>query len=791
MTNFPGSIESKLGVDQIREWVAARCTSEQGRQWAYQAKTSVKTPEIGLWLAQTGEFMYLIQSGDLPNRRFQDLLPFLTAVKVNGTFLEPSDYLEVANLVASGATWLLFLTEKKDTYPALNRLTGDTSLDTSICDQIRKTIDEQGEVRDSATPELAAIRARLHEAERAARAAVARILKKCISDAASAEDSQVTIRDGRLVIPVKAEYKRRIPGLLHDESATGQTVYLEPAEALELNNEVRELKNRERREIVRILTSIADNLRAQLPMLILTAKLLGRLDFIHAKASWGLDFRCAVPQLSANPELNLVEGRHPILWHNHTQSQKPVVPLNLHLDQSMRLLVISGPNAGGKSVVLKTVGLLQYLVQMGFPVPADERSVFGTFRQLFLDIGDTQSIEDDLSTYSAHLSAMRHFLRHADASSLILIDEFGKGTEPQFGGAIAEAILEQLNHTACFGVVTTHYQNLKDLAEHSPGMANGAMKYDINRLEPLFVLDVGKPGSSFAFEIAGKMGLPREVISSARGKVGQGQMDYEKSIAALEKERLRYQKLADKSLREEKDLQKFRKDYEELSGLIKEERKQVINEAKREAKRLLDDANKLIEKTIREIREHQADKEKTKALREAMQAKGDSLQLTPDKKPVKKRDQIEVGDRVRMTGHDGVGEVMRLKGKEAEVQFGLMKSFVSLERLERVGARAGSRTTEKVRTSVKGLNMVQKQAEFDPRFSMLGMRAEEALPAIDAFIDQAILLGAPELKIVHGKGHGVLRELVRNHLKGHPGILRIEDEHADRGGSGISVVTMR
>jgi len=787
MSNSTRQIEISLGADQVREWLIQRCKSEAGAEWVRKAQFSTKFGLVRQWHAQVREMMTLISSGDVPNRQFYDLENYLIQVRAEGTFLEGSDYLLVANSVEGLSQWLEYLKHSED-LKELPTLASDITLDAALVSEIRRCIDENGDVRSSASPQLSAIRKRIGEAEKAARSVLHKFLKKSVSDETSPEGSQVTLRDGRLVLPVKAEFKRTISGLIHDESSTGQTVFLEPSEALELNNEVRELKNEERREVIRILTSLADSLRRQLPDLQKGSKLLAKLDFIHAKAIWAREFEAIVPELRKSPSLEMYHAVHPVLWKNHKEANKKIVPLTLKIDDHQKIIVVSGPNAGGKSVALKTVGLLQYLVQCGIPVPAVEPSVFGIFDKILLDIGDPQSLEDDLSTYSAHLGAMRRFVDQAGKKTLVLIDEFGKGTEPQFGGAIAEAILEHLAGTCCYGLITTHFQNLKNLADRTHGMVNAAMKYDVDQLEPLFELEVGKPGSSFAFEIAGKMGLPKKVLQLAKSKMGEGKVDFDRSLNQLEKEKQRYSKLKQRLEKEEQSVAQLKKDYEALKSLLDEERKSVLKEARQQARQILQDANKQVENTIREIRESQAEKNKTRTLREGLKNKQENLSEKPAAK-TRKPSAIKVGDRVQLDDQEGIGLVTRVMPNEAEVEFGLLKSFVKKERLKRVGVPDPKPSSETGKMG--GINRMDKMAHFSHEVTIRGMRVEEALPKIDHFVDEAILVGADQVKVVHGKGHGVLRDVLRNHLRDHPHIAKIEDEHADRGGSGISIVTLK
>lgn len=776
-------IEASLGVDQIRAWLKARCKTEAGQAWVDKAAFSDRFDLIQTLLEQTGEMIAVSSAGDIPNRHFYDLEPLLVKIKVDGTFMEGEEFLTVSNSIEALSEWLVFL-KKSERYPRLSKMSQGIEVDDTVVSDIERSIDRNGEVKDGASAELATIRKRIGAAEKSARSVIARILKQSISSEFSNEESQVTLRDGRLVLPIRAEFKRSIPGLIHDESATGQTVFLEPAEALELNNEVRDLKNRERREVIRILISLADELRKQYDELISGSRFLAKLDFIHAKSSWAKDFDCLTPKVEKSQSTRLLNAFHPILWHGHQKDGKKIVPLQLALSKEQRMIVVSGPNAGGKSVALKTLGLLQYLVQCGFPVPVSEESVFGVFSEILLDIGDTQSIEDDLSTYSAHLTSMKQFLSRASKRTLILIDEFGKGTEPRFGGAIAEAILKGLNESKSYGVITTHYQNLKDLADASQGMVNGAMKFDVGRLEPLFELEIGKPGSSFAFEIATKIGLPKEVIKDAKELMGVGAVDFDQSLSKLEKEKQKYEKLAQRLERDQKQAVQVKKDYEELRVMVEEEKKRVIKEAKQEAKRIIDQANKQIEGTIREIKESNADKVKTQKAREKLKHQSDQLKVEQSIKSVVK---ISEGDQVKVEGQEGVGEVLKIKGKEVEVQFGLLKSFVKMNRLEKVGGPKKKEPTAKK----GGYSQLESVLDFSHELSILGMRAEQALPALDGFIDKAIMIGVNEARVLHGKGHGILRDLVRNHLSDHPHIESVSDEHVDRGGSGISIVKFR
>ncbi|WP_258104889.1 endonuclease MutS2 [Marinoscillum sp. MHG1-6] len=791
MLIFPKDYENKLGFDQVLEMVRQKCHTPAGEEYVSRVKPSSKLDEVMLWLNQTDEMLQILSGGEnVPSREFMDIRAFLKRSKVAGVFLQAEEFGIIKSTLRTLYEWTQFLKKRQTQSPELFKLTLGFISDQNLINEIDRIVDERGLVRDNASPELEAIRNLLVKKEREVRTAINKILKKAIHDKLTDEDSIVTIREGRLVIPIRAENKRRIQGFVHDESSTGQTVYLEPTDTLQLNNEVRELLYQERREIARILTRLTDLLRSSLKDIEKGTFFLGLLDFIHAKAVFSQEIEAVKPKTQKYPVVHWMEARHPLLWLSHNASGKPTIPLSLRLNrQENRILVISGPNAGGKSVALKTVGLIQYMFQCGFMVPVDERSEFGIFRSVFLDIGDTQSLENDLSTYSSHLTAMKYFNEMADRDSLFLIDEFGTGTEPQFGGAIAESILNELHRKKAFGVVTTHYQNLKKFAENNMGVINGAMKYDVAELEPLFELEIGKPGSSFAFEIAKKIGLPKLLIEDAKTKIGSHQVDYEFLLNDLEKERNKYRQLNKKAEKSEKEIFEIRKDYEEVRKMVQEERKDILKKAKNEARQILAEANKKIEGTIRQIKEQKADKEQTRKAREGLEAF--KKQRLEEREPkAAKKAEIKPGDAVTIIGQDTAGEVMHLKGKQAQVRFGNIISFIDLKKLEKTSKSASS--GEKKKSSrVGGVNMLEKMSKFNGELDIRGVRAEEALGKVDEYIDQALMLGTDQVRILHGKGHGVLRELVRNHLRRHQSVASAVDEHVDFGGSGITIVTFK
>lgn len=787
MNLYPKDIDTNLGFDEIRGFLLKFCQSTRGAGLAGKCKPTDQYDSLQKWHTQTREMLRLMIDGrEQVSFKFPDIEEFLIKVKVPGSYLAPGDFHELKIGIETLTMWTAFFQSSASEYPELSSLSARVEIQSELIHSIDRAIDEKGEIRDSASEELLRVRTQISKSERAVRSAVQKVLKKAQSDQLTDEDSSLTIRDGRLVIPLKAEFKKRISGFVHDESASGQTVFIEPSEVLDLNNEVQELRYAERREIVRILMSLSNLLRDNLWELNRGTGLLEKLDFIYAKCRLAEYIGASIPSFQKQTKFRWINAVHPLLYVSHKASGKQVVPLTLELEPENRILIISGPNAGGKSVALKTVGLIQYMFQCGLPVPVGDGSEFGVFSSLFLDIGDSQSIEDDLSTYSSHLTSMKHFLKFSDKKTLFLIDEFGKGTEPQFGGAIAESVLSELNGRNSYGIVTTHYQNLKTLGEEVDGLVNGAMKYNLEALEPLFELEVGKPGSSFAFEIAGKIGLNQDIIESAKRKIGGSQVEYDQLLNQLDREKVKYEKLSKGLSKDREELVKVRKDYEDLREMLEIERKRMIKEAKQEAARILESANKDVERVIREIQENKAAKEKTRILREELDRKKDDLK---ENTVAKKQAKFKVGDTVKMIGQDSAGVVQKVKGKQAEVLFGSIKSIVSIDKLEKGQASAQQQHQRKVKKL--GIDIHSKMASFTHELSIRGMRADEALSKVESFIDEAVLLGVNEVRIVHGKGHGVLREIVRNYTKDHSAIDSVEDEHADRGGAGISIVKLQ
>jgi DNA mismatch repair protein MutS2 len=641
---------------------------------------------------------------------------------------------------------------------------------------------------------LQLIRAQIIYEEGRLRKVMDRIFKEARAKGLTPEDASMTIRGGRLVIPVAAENKRKLRGFIHDESATGQTVFMEPEEALDINNEIRDLEYMERREIIKILTQLTDRLRPAIPALRKATNFLGLIDFIRAKAKFAQKTESTKPEIIKERILSWTRARHPLLEMALKTQGKKITPLDVKLGGHERLLVISGPNAGGKSVALKTVALLQYMLQSGLLIPVHPDSKSSLFDNFFIDIGDEQNLENDLSTYSSHLMSMKHFTQFANRKTILFIDEFGTGTEPQFGGAIAEAILLSLNKLGAFGVITTHYGNLKQVANKNQGLVNGAMRYDVDRLEPLYQLEIGKPGSSFALEIASKIGISKEILEYAKANIGEERVRYDRLLTQLENEKNQYSVLLAEAKSKEKLLKMRLQEYNQMKETLELTKKKYIQEAKQEAKSLLDQTNKKIESAIREIKEGQAEKEVTKQIRKELEVFKEEVK--PEKLVIKDPE-IEViggkigeGDWVRLKDNGAIAEVLRVKNNEAEIAIGELKSNVKISRLEKISHTQVKKEVKAI-ASRGGYNTNEKMMDFSYNLDLRGKRGEEILPLIQTFIDEGHMLGVKDLRIVHGKGDGILREITRNLLKHMSQVKKMEDEHADRGGAGVTLVTLK
>lgn len=795
MMRYPENLEDKINFTKIRELLKEECSSTLGADFVDKMSFSKDHNLVNKLLDQTEEFRKIIQSGEnFPASNFTNIHSFLEKAKIEGTYLYEDEFHEIKLSLSTLSRCIEFFLDHEEDYPQLFQLLGLVNLNNDLLRAIERIIDEKGKIRNNASKELALIRSQIIYEENRLRKVLERIFREAKGKGFTPDDASITIRGGRMVIPVLAENKRKIKGFIHDESATGQTVFLEPAEVLDINNDLMDLAYMEKREIQKILTQLTDVLRPYIPELRRAFYFLGMVDFIRAKAKFAIKTGSNRPKLEKARQLNWTEARHPLLEFALKQTGKKIIPLNISLDHNRRLLVISGPNAGGKSVTLKTVAIVQYMLQCGLLIPVNEASVCTLFDNFFIDIGDEQNIENDLSTYSSHLMSMKYFSQFADKKTILFIDEFGTGTEPLFGGAIAEGILLALNKSGAYGVITTHYGNLKQVASKNQGLVNGAMRYDVDKLEPLYQLEIGKPGSSFALEIASKIGIPKDIIQYAKDNIGEERVKYDRMLTKLENEKSKYEQVIAEAKKKERLLEIRLKEYNQLKETIENNKKKYLQEAKEEAKILLDDVNKKIEASIKAIKESKADKEITKKIREEIEAV--KVKVKPEKKVQEAPEirviggEIQVGDFVRLKDNGAVAEVLALQKKEVEISIGELKSKVKLNRLEKI---SGTEMKKEKKSHAKrtGFDATSKMMDFSPNLDIRGKRGEEILSLVQNFVDDGYMLGLKDLRVVHGKGDGILRDITRNLLRGMKQVAKTEDEHADRGGSGVTLVTLR
>lgn len=812
---FPESFEQKIGFDRIREMLLLACRNPISRTLVSEMAFSSVHGEVILRTGLVHEYVRVMSEVyGHPDGVVDDYTWLPERIRIPGSWFEPEHLPGFHDALKAIEAYLLFFRHHTTT-PLLAELSHDITVDSHLVSSIGALLNQQGEIRDDATPELATIRKELNLAKSRSERVLRKVLRESIASGVLPKETEYTVKDGRFVIPVPAARKRQIRGYVHDESATGQTCYIEPAEMVELSNEIRELELAERREIIRIMVGVADLIRPSAHELHAAFRYAGKLDFIRAKARFALQIHAVLPQIEDRPVIDWRSAVHPLLFLAFREQKREVVPLTLSLNASERILVISGPNAGGKSVCLKTAGLLQYMLQCGLLVPVDPNSTAGIFSGLFIDIGDEQSIENDLSTYSSHLANLNRLLQAAGSGMLFLIDEMGSGTEPESGGAIAEAALEALAFTGAMGIVTTHYANLKGLAGVIPGILNGAMLYDTNQMKPMFRLKTGKPGSSFAFEIAARTGLPNALLEKAKDKVGRARFEFEYQIQQFETEKEALEKKKQEMQVADAFLAEMLAKYTTLYEKLEASRKEVLQQAKAEAKGILSDANRLIERTIRDIRESEARKETVKAAREALQKDKEALtESVPEPLPVptkdhairieKKRKQqqeleevkklkqkeIVAGDFVRMKGHPNPGQVIRLDGTRAMVAFDNLKMEVPAEQLERSAPPPKQNRNTTVHTNIMK-DLRNRSEMFKPVMDVRGKRAEEVLTEVGRLIDDAIWLNVKELSILHGKGDGILRKVIRDFLAGVPQVLSFSDAHIEQGGHGITKIILK
>ena len=826
---YPQNIENKLGFDKIRELLNELCISPLGRAFVEKVRFSDNYDLVQKMIRQVAEMKDILQFEPqaLPSQNFLDVNYQLSKAAIEGAFLTEEEFFNVKLSLRTIQECLRFFDKKEpEEYPQLRELVGsafaerinkDDNSNTSqvlnplqaiknLLDSFDKIIDDRGKLKDNASPELQAIRKRMQHQEFDLRKKLDGILRNARSNGWISDDFSLTLRGGRMVIPIAAEHKRKIKGFVHDESDSGKTVFLEPTEVLEANNEIRELESSERREIIRILMELTDKMRPHVPVLRKAYTFLGIIDFIRAKAKLAIELNGIAP-LSLNSQVvDWKKATHPLLFLSFKKQGKTVKALTVTLNTENRILLVSGPNAGGKSITLKTLGILQYMYQCGLLVPMAEHSTIGMFRNIFIDIGDEQSLENDLSTYSSHLTNMKYFLQNSDKKTLFLIDEFGTGTEPSLGGAIAESILEDLNKSGAYGAINTHYTNLKTFADKTVGLVNGAMRYDAEHLEPMYELEIGKPGSSFAIEIAYKIGLPKNIIDKAKQKVGNEQVSFEKLIKELEIEKKVFTDKNVENATKQRKLDQLLEQYGSLKTYLDNEKKTILNTAKLQAKELIKNTNQKIEATIKEIREQGAEKLATKEIRQDLQdfEGGLVIEKVVVQKPIKEekipsqKEEIEVilgeitvGSLVRNKGQEAFGEVLSLRGKDAEIAMGDLKTTIKLNRLEKISRKESKQKLSGGKSKTGGLDLNEKMQNFSFNLDLRGMRGEEALVEVDKFMNDAIMVGYDELRIVHGKGDGILRTLIRNHLRGYKQVAKTQDGNADRGGAGVTLVSMR
>lgn len=837
---YPSNFENKIQFSEIRSLLKGYCLCQLGKDKVDEMAFSGDVAVINTMLRQTREFRRLQEeSDDFPLQFFFDMRESVKRIRLEGTHLEENEIFDLRRSLETIAAIVRFLDRGSDEgvydYPTLHELTDGVLTFPEILRRIDQILDKYGKVKDSASPALADIRMQLHKAEGSVSRTLYSILRAAQSEGLVDKDVTPTVRDGRLVVPIAPGLKRKIKGIVHDESSTGKTVFVEPTEVVEANNRIRELEAEERREVVRILVDFTKLVRPYVNEIIYAYLLLAEIDFIRARAEFAVLVGGIEPEVQAAPVIDWISSRHPLLWLALKKQDKPVVPLDITLTRDRHILIISGPNAGGKSVCLKTVGLLQYMLQCGLSVPMSERSTVGVFKNLMIDIGDEQSIENDLSTYSSHLLNMKNMMRQANDGTLLLIDEFGTGTEPQIGGAMAEAVLNQFVKKQAWGVITTHYQNLKHYADSHDGIANGAMLYDRHEMRPLFQLAIGQPGSSFAIEIARKTGIPEEVIKEASEMVGSDYIQSDKYLQDIVRDKRYWENKRQNVHQREKELERTVARYEKEIADLEQSRKDILRKAKEQAEELLKESNKKIENAIREIRESQAEKEDTKRIREELnefkagvseidakanddliakkirqiQERKERHKKHKDEKAERERQaaaklreaaskaakkegrNLEVGDSVKIKGLSTVGKIESMDGKNATVIFGGMRTKMPASRLEYVDMAEAKKedvapvfnVSRETRETIDN-----RKLNFHQDLDVRGMRGDEALNAVMYFIDDACLVGMSRVRILHGKGNGILRQLIRQYLATVPSVTSFRDEHVQFGGAGITVV---
>lgn len=800
--------------------LSGMCESRKGRELVETMSFSSDFSEVQTRLRRVDEMLRLISAGeDMPAPVYFDIEPRLMQLRTDGTYMDAEQLVRLLKTMRSMREVRAFYCrvggdESKPLTPALSEVFSPLLDFPALCTLIERTVDKFGRVADNASEGLLKVRRALAAAQGAVQRAMRRAMERAVQEGVIDKDTSPAVRDGRMVIPVAAGAKRSIGGIVHDESATGKTVFIEPTEVVESSNRLRQLEMEEQREVIAVLVDVAAQIRPSIPDILFSLDILAHLDFITAKARLAREVGGNMPVLERGTEIDWFHAVHPVLLLALRKQDREVIPLDLNLSQKQRFLIVSGPNAGGKSVVLKTVGIVQYMTQCGLLPTLNDNSHVGIFGNIFVDIGDEQSIENDLSTYSSHLRNMKFFMAHADAGTLVLADEMGSGTEPQIGGALAQAILARLAQSRCFGVVTTHYQNLKTFADEQEGFVNGAMVYDRQHLRPTFRLAVGNPGSSFALEIARNIGLPRDVIDGAKEIVGSDYVNLDKYLLDIDRDRRYWNNKRQNIKEKEARLNALLEKYEDTSADLRERRKEILHDARRQAEEILAGANARIEATIREIRDVQAEKERTRNIRRELQQYRDQVRSDAEAdakhealKPLKHKSRrpkenpkaetpavtkpLAVGHYVKMSGGGVVGRILSISGNRAEVAFGGLRTFVKLDSLKHSSAPVVSAASQKpVLTSSTTDDSRRRQLNFKQDIDVRGMRADEALQAVMYFIDDAVQFGAGRVRILHGTGQGILKTVIRDQLRANPAVHSYADEDVRFGGAGITVVDL-
>jgi DNA mismatch repair protein MutS2 len=785
---YPENCLERLGFNEIRQLILKKCLSPMGQQMVEKMQVMTKYDQINKFLRQTKEFKSILENQEpLQISAFFDIKHLAEKIRVEGTYLVEDELFQMYTSLQTVFSVIRFFEERREVYPNLEALFEHLPVEKNILKKIETVLDPKGKIKPNASSALQELIGQISKSEQDVRKRMDSIYKQAVGNNWVA-DGSLTIRDGRMCIPLLADHKRKLKGFIHDESASGQTVYIEPEEVFSLNNKIRDLEFEKRREIIKILISLTNDLRPFTPLILSYHGFLTKLDFVRAKALFAIDIEADMPVLIKEAQLKLINAHHPLLLLSFKAEKKTVVPLNIHMNDSLRVVLVSGPNAGGKSVCMKTVGLLQLMIQAGLLIPVHESSEVGIFEQIFADIGDDQSIESDLSTYSAHLTKMRYFVAHATPKSMVLIDEFGTGTDPQFGGPMAEAVLEVLNNKKVRGVITTHYSNLKLFAGNTPGLENASMLFDNDKMKPLYVLEIGKPGSSYAFEIAQNIGLQKEVLELARLKTGTNQNRIDSLLVDLEREKKQIYDTKIQLSNQQNKVKNLVAENEKVKLFLEENKKMLLKEAKLEAQSIIKNANKLVENTIAEIKENQADKESTRQLRQNLQKELVQHHVKEEIKPevhVKVNTPIEVGDWIQLNNTETTGQVLEINRDNLVIALGDLRSVVKKNRVYKISNKQAKKAVQA--NSYSG-SISEAISSFNAELDLRGMRGENALHEVEKYLDKSVMLGFPFIKIIHGKGDGILRKLIREYLKKYSQVTRVEDEHADRGGDGITYV---